>query len=495
MKQKLLLAITMIAFLTTSAQITLLKEINNSGTSSSSPENLFVFNNKIYFAADDSNGSNTPGGADLGKELWITDGTTNGTTFVKDIRSGNANSSIQNFFIFNSKLYFTAFSTASELWTSDGTEVGTTLADLMPSITGESPQRFLELNGLAYFTVGGQPGSGAETTNKLVEWNGTDSAVQVADVGDGYEIILSDMIALDNKILIYMSYSTTITSVGNELYSYDPSSDTFTLIKDINTGDEDTDTNADDSNISDFVKIGSTVYFKANQGSNTSSDVLQLWQTDGTESGTKIVNNTSSILAVGNLFNWNGILYFQGNDGSNNQLWKYDPTTETVTKISNIATDHNPSDFAAVGSYLYYAARPLNSPDSFMFRTNGTIIEQVDNSIKDIDDIVVLNNKLFFEGDNGTTGNELYMLDPTTLSIESVSKNTLQIYPNPASEFIQIASEYLNSSYKIYSILGQVVKEGTITSSQISVSGISKGNYVLKVSQDDKVATQKLIIQ
>lgn len=87
------------------------------------------------------------------------------------------------------------------------------------------------------------------------------------------------------------------------------------------------------------------------------------------------------------------------------------------------------------------------------------------------------------------------MLDPTTLSIESVSKNSLQIYPNPASEFIKISSEYENSSYKIYSVLGQVVKEGIISSSQISVSGISKGNYILKVSQDDKVATQKLIIQ
>ena len=69
------------------------------------------------------------------------------------------------------------------------------------------------------------------------------------------------------------------------------------------------------------------------------------------------------------------------------------------------------------------------------------------------------------------------------------------VYPNPTSNNINISSEYLNSSYKIYSILGQVVKEGIITSSQISVSGISKGNYILKVSQDAKVSTQKLIIK
>ena len=53
MKQKLLLAISLIAFLTTSAQITLLKEINDSAALNSNPSNFFVFNNKIYFSADD----------------------------------------------------------------------------------------------------------------------------------------------------------------------------------------------------------------------------------------------------------------------------------------------------------------------------------------------------------------------------------------------------------------------------------------------------------
>ena len=58
---------------------------------------FFVYNNKIYFAADDSNGSNT-GGADLGKELWVTDGTDAGTSLVKDLRIGSASSSPSSFF-------------------------------------------------------------------------------------------------------------------------------------------------------------------------------------------------------------------------------------------------------------------------------------------------------------------------------------------------------------------------------------------------------------
>ena len=144
---------------------------------------------------------------------------------------------------------------------------------------------------------------------------------------------------------------------------------------------------------------------------------------------------------------------------------------------------------------MYYRGEPADDTNGYLYRTDGNTSQLISAAIKDIDDLVVLNDILYFEGDNGTTGNELYMLNPSTLSINKVSKNTLMVYPNPTSNNINISSEYLNSSYKIYSILGQVVKEGIITSSQISVSGISKGNYILKVSQDAKVSTQKLIIK
>ena len=51
---------------------------------------------------------------------------------------------------------------------------------------------------------------------------------------------------------------------------------------------------------------------------------------------------------------------------------------------------------------------------------------------------------------------------------------------------------FLEECYKLVALTQGFSKEEI---SQISVSGISKGNYILKVSQDDKVATQKLIIQ
>jgi len=476
MKQKLLLAITLIAFLTTSAQVTLLKEINDSGTANSNPSNFFVFNNKIYFSADDSNGSNTPGNVDLGAELWVTNGTSEGTSFFKDFNIGSGNSTPNFFFQFNGTMYFRANTgSGNVLFSSDGTVDGTVATG------GSFVFEPRELNGLVYYI-------NTTDANGLYQFDGT-TQVKVANTGSEHvNFIGAQIIVFNGKIYGYGFTETDDPTIGRELYSYDPATDTYSLVKDITAS-------ANNSGISNFVKVGNELYFEA---------LGKVWKTDGTTNGTVEVTAANSLTGTDFYFNWNGVLFFEGDAGgtSNDQLWKYDPNTDTITNVSNITgstatggNNHDPDDYAVVGNYMYYRGEPADDTNGYLYRTNGNTSELITKDIKDIDQIVVLNDKLFFEGDNGTTGNELYMLDPTTLSIESVSKSSLQIYPNPASEFIQIASEYVNSNYKIYSILGQVVKEGIITSSQISVSGISKGNYILKVSQDDKVSTQKLIIQ
>ena len=64
-----------------------------SGSNSSNPYSLTVFNDKLYFSANDSTN---------GQELWVYDGTN--ATMVQDIRSGSANSSPSSLTVFNDKL-------------------------------------------------------------------------------------------------------------------------------------------------------------------------------------------------------------------------------------------------------------------------------------------------------------------------------------------------------------------------------------------------------
>ncbi|MEL6560242.1 MAG: Ig-like domain-containing protein [Bacteroidota bacterium] len=395
MRYYILLLIAVLTCSLTHAQVNAVKEINDSGTSSSSPANLFVYKGKVYFGADDSNGSNTEG-QDLGKELWVTDGTEAGTSLVADLRTGDASSSPSFFFEYNGIMYFSANAgSGNVLFSSDGTAAGTSATG------GDFVFNPVEFGGLIYY-VNTTDGNG------LYQFDGT-TQENVADAGSGVEALVGAVfIPFGDKLLCYMDYSTDEATVGRELYEYDPSTDRFTLIKDI-TGDD------SDAGISNFTILGSEVYFEALSG---------LWKTDGTEAGTIEISAvaTASIGGVNNVYAWNDLLFFEGDDGTGDQLWKYDPVQDAVTNLSNISgtnTNHDPSDYVPAGGFLYYRGEDAEDTDGHLWRTDGTAVEQLDNTIKDVDDMVLLGDQLLFEGDNGMTGNELFgYAIPTTLATE-----------------------------------------------------------------------------
>ena len=79
---------------------------------------VFAFDGRAYFCAEH---------ADLGKELFRTNGTNEGTFVVKDIDIGPGSSSPGSLFEFNGALFFVAETTQTGygLWRSDGTDSGT----------------------------------------------------------------------------------------------------------------------------------------------------------------------------------------------------------------------------------------------------------------------------------------------------------------------------------------------------------------------------------
>jgi len=78
---------------------------------------------------------------------------------------------------------------------------------------------------------------------------------------------------------------------------------------------------------------------------------------------------------------------------------------------------------------------------------------------------------------------------------EYVDNPTFEMYPNPAKDFIVIASE-AKQSVQIYDLTGKMVKQlvmssGVETSLNIDVSNLEKGVYIVKVGKQ----TKKLIIE
>ncbi|PQJ80008.1 T9SS type A sorting domain-containing protein [Polaribacter porphyrae] len=498
-KKLLLTGILFLSFSLT-AQVTKLKEINDSGTSSSSPANLFVFDGKLYFAADDSSGSNSPGNADLGKELWVTDGTENGTVLLKDLRTGSSSSSPAFFFEYKGKMYFSANETGAGnvLFSSDGTAANTTA-------TGDGfIFNSILFNDIIYYI-------NTSDSNGLYQFDGT-TAMRVA--GTGAENILGANYTLFNgKFYLYMSLTSDNTNsltdqtaaqnnVGLELYSFDPGTGNFQLIKDINpgatleSGSNPTDYDPNNSGISNFTVIGNELYFEA---------MDKLWKTDGTENGTVAIAAADILKGTRELFAFDGKILFEGDvaddsngDSGGDNLFVYNPTTDALTNITNFtgnSQNHDPSDYAIYDGYVYYRGEEATTTSGHLYRTDGVTTQLITNTIKDIDEVVVYNNKLYFEGDDGTTGNELYTLDPATLSIEKVNFDGVSIYPNPSKNTINISHNLSSKiAFDISDLSGRSVLKGDLVDNTIKHS-LNSGVYLLKLSSETITKTQKIVVE
>jgi uncharacterized repeat protein (TIGR01451 family) len=120
------------------------------GQNGSRPDYLTNYDGELFFYADD--GSH-------GRELWKSDGTLDGTTLVKDIRPGDKGKhSLGSPYhlgpIYHGYLYFEANTDdALQLWRTDGTSAGTTyVMDLAPETDSISYSlgEVIHLNNLLY---------------------------------------------------------------------------------------------------------------------------------------------------------------------------------------------------------------------------------------------------------------------------------------------------------------------------------------------------------
>jgi ELWxxDGT repeat protein len=407
---------------------------------SSFPSSLVEFNDRLYFNAN--NGEN-------GSELYVSDGTDKGTQLVTDLRPGASNygyaySSFPTGLVeFKEKLYFTAnvADNGNELFVSDGTAEGTQLLlDLYPGenkydfVNSSYPSNLVELNDKLYFTANnGENGNElfvsdgtAEGTQLLVDlypgennYGGINASYPSNLVGfndklyfsanngeNGNELFVSDGTAEGTQLLVdlypgennYGNNSSYVSSLvefndqlyfsaddgknGRELFVSDGTAEGTELLVDIHPG-ENKYGNINNSDPSGFVEFNDKLYFSANDGEHG----YELFATDGTESGTQLVadiyqgedsSGYSYSSSPSNLVVFNDKLYFTASDGKNgNELYVSDGTESGTQLVADIYPGENNYGFAA-GSY----------PSS----------------------LTVFGDELFFAANNGETGTELYKL-------------------------------------------------------------------------------------
>ncbi len=115
-----------------------------------------------------------------------------------------------------------------------------------------------------------------------------------------------------------------------------------------------------DSDPSSLTKVGTTLFFAANDGIHG----RELWKSDGSAAGTKMVKDVragSRGSFPGDLINVSGTLFFTANDGSHGrELWRSNGTAAGTVMVKDLTNDElsgtNTSLYlpVAVGSRLFF---------------------------------------------------------------------------------------------------------------------------------------------
>ncbi|MBL0738496.1 T9SS type A sorting domain-containing protein [Flavobacterium sp. GN10] len=395
----------------TEAGTLMIKDINGTKFNSIYYYNskYIAFNNEVYFLAnDDINGN----------EIWKTDGTANGTILFKDINNGNLSSSINKFYNdkINNKLLF--FATKADgsgeqtIWVSDGTTNGTVeLANIRSSHSSGYPDNFITLNNKTIFT-----GKDEKHGTELWQTDGTKEGTSIfADLNykNGSN---PDKFTDVNGNLFFRARGTTY---GTQLFKSDGTVEGTKLVKDIQPTYEALD------NLSDMKVINGTLFFSAIDGVHG----FELWKSDGTENGTVLVKDinpgkNSSFKTHNDKQEFtvlNDVLYFSANNGVNDvELWKSDGTEAGTFMVKDINPGgynygSHPKEFVTLNNSVYFIA--IDYSGTSLWKTNGTESGTVKViSLNDMRVLKVVNNKLLIVAEtSGTTygPHDLWVSDGT----------------------------------------------------------------------------------
>src|SRR3954447_719248 len=332
------------------------------GPGGSESYDLRNLNGVLLFAADDGQ---------HGYELWRSDGTRRGTRMVRNLGPGAADPYV----VAKSRgtLYLGADDGTHgvELWKTDGTRRGTKLVrDIAPGASDSFPDRGVQLGRKIVFAA-------RDATHGFELWrsNGTRSGTKlVRNIAAGATgSNPAELRVLSGQILFYADDVTH----GYELWRSDGTKGGTDLVDDINPLPAEGSQGPFDSFFFyGFGRAGDQVVFSADDGTNGE----ELWASDGTRADLiGDINPAGDSVPIG----WatvKGVAYFEAYDGHGAgdhgfELWRTDGTiagTKLVRDIAPGPDDSSPGEFASFDDKLYFQARGRSGNDAELWRSNGT---------------------------------------------------------------------------------------------------------------------------
>ncbi|WP_300672709.1 ELWxxDGT repeat protein [Soonwooa sp.] len=484
MKKVYLSLLMLTAALYQSQSVELVKDIRP-GSGSGSPANFVQYNNKLYFSANDGT---------TGVELWESDGTNAGTKLVQDYNTGSGNFNPTNFCVKQGELFFAggigSMPNGIELYKYNPTEGIKLFADIKPGSAGSSPSQ-LQVNAdgsLLYFRAS----DAVDTAARIYKTDGVNAPTPLSSTFISY----TAMMALDNTIIA--AGGTDLSDV--EIYKSTGAE--FSLIKDIRPSASSTPNNFY------YSPTLKKMFFTA----RTDQNGTEPWITDGTTEGTTLLKDINKVgsdqgttnSGVTQMIEYKGKIYFAANDGVNgSEVWVSDGTEAGTKMLKDLipgSASSNPSTFTIHNDLLFFVANDA-ALGRELFVTDGTeagtklyldIVPGATGS--SISDIISYNNKLYIVGMVETAvGKELYEVKMSNLGTSVSSSSTLKVFPNPSNGDFKITTKEFQN-FKIYDLSGKLVKSGAINNQEIK-SGLKAGQYVLVLEAGNKSQSTSIIIK
>jgi ELWxxDGT repeat protein len=368
------------------AGFALTTEDDRSGTFKST---LVIIGDNMFFTAKSTAN---------GDELYVTDGTLEGTKLVKDINPGSGDASPRYLVALNDKLYFQADNGTDgvELWESDGTEAGTKMvANIYAGAESSAPDMLTVLDGKILFraTTVASAADGKKWLHIYdpeTEVASLVSEIQARSEGDA----VIPRIQVDNKHKVAYFIGEPVGE-NQEVYKTDGTPAGTGKIMDV------TPEALGSSNIQwVYVHDDSVVVWRQKTprkyaGADSANYVQhlseQIWISGGTEATTRLLSHFDKNVDIdGNGVNtqfafpvsWKGKLYFRADNGVNGvELCVSDLTTEGTVQVQDLnpGVDASwPEDFAVYKGYLCFDANAGNGNEGAEIR----YLDDADNTIK-----------------------------------------------------------------------------------------------------------------
>ena len=385
----------------TTAGTTLVRDLV-AGSDGSDPIHLTPVGNRVFFSAIDADGK---------RNLWLTNGQATGTSLVKDLGFPNSNGPEQLVNL-NGNLLFVGYSPTDnyELWRSNGTEAGTTLVkNINPNLSGASGIKHpYVLNSTLYFTA-----TDGTSGRELYKSDGTTAGtVRVVDLvaggGSPFPENFDPSFSTMNGVLYFAA--DTGADGGAELWRSDGTEEGTQRVADIFPGPESSDPQYLTPMTVTGAQAGTYLYFSA---TNSTLSGTELWRSDGTAEGTVLVkeiraggdsSNPEQLTVVGSM------LFFVANDGAAGvELHVSNGRTGTANSalVNNIVAGSGssyPSNLTAYSAttLVFTAYDASNNLGLYTCTHNGSALPTAVTRIKSLgvdssaSHLTILGSKVFF---------------------------------------------------------------------------------------------------